>query len=152
MVESCTNEIESILQVACKVLGCEPEEVREEKYDSYGLKIFSAYGLEYAIGTDDGATEAVRAYIKDSAWTFRPEFIATHTKGGASNGMIKAIQALQEACESSNDDIISLIEDMEDFIEDAISSDGRGMFLSPYDSNEQEIVINGEYYYAYRLN
>ena len=51
-----------------------------------------------------------------------------------------------------NEDVKSLIEDMDDFIEDAVPSDGRGMFLSPYDSNEQEIVIDGAYYYAYRLN
>ena len=97
-------------------------------------------------------SKAVKQYINDNAWTFSPEFIASHTKGGVSNGMIKAITALQEACESCNEDVKSLIEDIDNFIEDAVSSDGRGMFLSPYDSNEQEIVIDGVYYYAYRLN
>ena len=66
--------------------------------------------------------------------------------------MIKTITALQEACEDCNDDILSLIEDIDAFIEDAVSSDGRGMFLSPYDSNEQEVKIGDEYYYAYRQN
>jgi hypothetical protein len=126
--------------------------VTEERYDMYGLKVFSNGNEEYAIGSDDEATEAVKAYIKDSAWTFRSEFIASHTKGGTSNGMIKAIQALQETCEGCNDDILSLIEDLDDFIEDAVSSDGRGMFLSPYDSNEQEIEIDDEPFYAYRIN
>jgi hypothetical protein len=98
------------------------------------------------------ADQAFKQSIQDSVWSFRSEFIASHTKAGATNGMIKAITALQEACEDCNEDIQSLIEDIDAFIEDAVSSDGRGMFLSPYDSNEQEIVIDGEYLYAYRLN
>jgi len=139
-------------QVAAQVMGCGVDELTEETYDNYGLKVFSACGLEYAIGTDEEADEAIKQYMQDSVWTFRPEFIASHTKAGASNGMIKAIIALQESCEDCNDDIKSLIEDMDDFISDAVSADGRGMFLSPYDSEEQEIVIDGEYYFAYRLN
>ena len=146
------NEYQPIMQAVAQAIGCECEDLKEEKYDSYGLRVFSAYRQEWAAGTDDEATEAAKNYIKDSAWSFKPEFIASHTKGGASNGMIKAITALQEACESSNDDILSLIEDIDDFIEDAVSSDGRGMFLSPCDSNEQEVKIGNEYYYAYRQN
>jgi hypothetical protein len=41
---------------------------------------------------------------------------------------------------------------MDKFIEDAISSDGRGQLLRSYDSNEVAIVIDGETFYAYRLN
>ena len=139
-------------QVAAQVMGCGVDELTEETYDNYGLKVFSACRLEYAIGTDEEADEAIKQYMQDSVWTFRPEFIASHTKAGASNGMIKAITALQESCEDCNEDVKSLIDDMDEFIEDAVSADGRGMFLSPYDSEEQEIVIDGEYYYAYRVN
>jgi uncharacterized protein YbdZ (MbtH family) len=140
------------MQAVAQVTGCECEDLKEEKYDSYGLRVFSAYGQEWAVGTEDEAQEAAIQYIKDNAWTFKPEFIASHTKGGASNGMIKAITALQELCESCNEDVKSLIEDIDDFIENAVSSDGRGMFLSPYDSNEQEVKVGNEYFYAYRLN
>lgn len=146
------SEYEPIIQAVAQAIGCEPDDVTEEKYDSYGLRVFSVYGQEWIIGTDEEATESTRRYIKDSAWSFKPEFIASHTKAGASNGMIKAIAALQESCENSNDDILSLIEDIDAFVEDAISSDGRGMFLSSYDSEEVEIVVDGEYFYAYRLN
>jgi hypothetical protein len=139
-------------QAAAQALGCEIDEVREEKYDNYGLKVFSAYGMEYAIGTDEEAQEACKENIKQSLWAFLPEFIASHTKAGATNGMITAIKALQEACESCNDDIESLIEDLDDFMEDAISADGRGHFLSSYDGNENEIDRDDETYYAYRLN
>ena len=37
---------------------------------------------------------------------------------------------------------------MDEFIEDAISSDGRGHFLSPYDGEENE---EGDYF-IYRIN
>jgi hypothetical protein len=144
--------IPKLEKVAAQVLGCEPEELREERYDSYGLKVYSAYGMEYAIGSDEEAQEAVGAYITDSVWSFRPEFVASHTKAGSTNGMIRAIEALQKDCESSNEDVKSMIEDMDEFIEDAVSSDGRGTFLSSYDSEEVEVVVDGEMYFAYRLN
>jgi len=139
-------------EAASKILGCDVDDVECLTYDHYGLKVFSNGAEEYAIGSDEEANEAIKQYMQDSVWSFRPEFIASHTKAGSTNGMIKAITALQESCEDCNEDVKILIEDMEDFISDAVSADGRGMFLSPYDSEEQEIVIDGEYYFAYRLN
>jgi len=144
--------VSRIEQAAAQVLGCEPEELTKERYDHYGLSVFSGCGQEVAIGTDEEADKAAAEYIKDSVWSIRPEYIASHTKRGASNGMIKAIKALQEACEDCNDDILCLIEDIDKFIEDAVSADGRGTFLSPFDSEEQEIDIDGETFYVYRLN
>ena len=54
--------------------------------------------------------------------------------------------------EGANSLVEALIEDIDSFVEEAISSDGRGMFLSPYDSEEDEIDIEGVTYYFYRLN
>ena len=144
--------VTTIELAAAQILGCDVDDVVKEKYDIYGLDVFSGNGMEYAVGTDEQATEAAKNYIKDSAWSFRPEYIASHTRAGASNGMIKAIRALQESCEGCNDDVLSLIEDLEEFMEDIISADGRGTLLSSYDSEEQEIVISGEMFFAYRLN
>ena len=133
-------------------MGCDVDDVVKEKYDIYGLCVFSGNGMEYAIGTDEEATDAAKNYIKDSAWSFRPEYIASHTKAGASSGMIRAIRALQNECESCNDDVISLIEDLEEFMDDVINADGHATLLSSYDSEEQERVIAGEMFFAYRLN
>lgn len=143
--------VEPIEEAAIKVPECDIEELTKESYDLYELAVFSAYGMEYAVGTDEESQAAAEEAIKNSAWSFRPEFIASHTKAGATNGMIKAITALQETCEDCNDDILSLIEDIEDFVEDAISADGRGTFLATYDSDEIEIKVNGIDYYCYRL-
>ena len=42
--------------------------------------------------------------------------------------------------------------DKDGFIEDVISSDGRGHTISNYDGEEGEVVYNNEYYYIYRMN
>jgi len=55
-------------------------------------------------------------------------------------------------CESANDLVEALIKDLDKFVEDAISGDVRGRFLSSYDSEELEIEIEGEMFFAYRQN
>jgi hypothetical protein len=42
--------------------------------------------------------------------------------------------------------------DQESFIEDVISSDGRGHTIASYDGGEDEVEYDGEYYYIYRMN
>ena len=42
--------------------------------------------------------------------------------------------------------------DEDDFIEDVISSDGRGHTLSSYDGEEGEVTYKDEWYYIYRTN
>ena len=54
-------------------------------------------------------------------------------------------------CESANELVLALIDDMDKFVSDAISSDGRGHFLSYYDGEEQEIYIEGTTFFYYRL-
>ena len=43
---------------------------------------------------------------------------------------------------------------LDDFVDSAIGSDGRGSFMGSYDGHETEILddISGEYYYIYRTN
>ena len=147
------SDNEPIMQAVAQAIGCECEEVREEKYDSYGLRVFSAYGLEYAIGSDEEAQEACKEYIKQSLWAFNASFIIDHSKLEYSSDVEKCIKEMQgKLCESANDLVKALIEDLDEFIEDAIGADGRGSFLSPYDGNEEEINIDSKYFYAYRLN
>ena len=129
---------------------CDPEDVRELKYDHYGLKVFKAgSGNEYAIGTDEMADEACRDYIKDTIWAFKPEFIASECS--LPSGSEDAIRALQEKCEGANEAILAMVKGscgLDSFVESAISADGRGHFLAMYDGDEHEI----EDYYAYRIN
>lgn len=145
---------ENILkQVAAKVSGCDVEDVNEERYDCYGLKVFSANGEEYAIGNDEEADEAVKENIKNSLWAFNANFIIDHSKVKYSSELEKSLREMQsKLCESANDLVEALIKDLDKFVEDAISADGRGRFLSSYDSEELEIEIEGEMFFAYRQN
>lgn len=105
------------------------------------------------MGTDEEAQEACQEAIKQSLWAFNAEFILSHCKAGVKPTLVKALEQVQEKlCEDANEFVEVLISDLDAFIQDAISSDGRGNFLATYDNEEQEIKVNDTYYYAYRLN
>lgn len=145
-----TNELE---QVAALIIGCSEEDVTEESYDVYGLKVFSNGGEEWAVGADEQADEACADCIKQSLWSFNANFILSHSKIGYNAKVEKCLKKMQEALsEDCNELMEAIIQDMDSFVRDAISADGRGAFLSGYDSNEVEIVLDGEYLYAYRQN
>ena len=50
------------------------------------------------------------------------------------------------------EDRVSDFIDEDSFVEDVVSSDGRGHTLSSYDGDENEIVYQDEWYYIYRTN
>lgn len=105
-------------------------------HDHYGLSVIEVDDEEWALGSDEEADKAVKSCIKESLWAFNKTFLADHT------GLpVDVFAALQKDCESSNDAIYTLIEkcgDMNSLVSDAISSDGRGHFLSHYDGHEKE--------------
>ena len=142
-----------IEQAAARVLCVDVEDVNEEKYDCYGMKVFSYGHEEWAVGTDEEADKAVKENIKSSLWAFNAEFIIDHSKVQYSSELEKCLKEIQlKLCEDCNDLVECLIEDLDEFINDAVSADGRGRFLSTYDSNEEEITIGNETFYAYRIN
>ena len=128
-------------------LGLNEDEVNDITL-SYG-EIYNIHGNEYKVLTDDEADDEVKEYIEQSVWAFNPSFLAAHAKDGIDEDVFKA---LSENCESSNEAVKSLIKDFDHFVSDAISSDGRGHFMSTYDGHEHEININNNYYYVYRTN
>lgn len=138
------------LEALASFLGCEIEELTQSNWGHYGLDSFELGSKEYAIGTDLEADAACAEYITGSTWAFRAEFIASEC--GLPYQLAEPIQAWQEKeCESANDGIVSLIEKtcgMDSFVDSAISADGRGHFLSPYDGEENE---EGEFF-IYRVN
>lgn len=87
----------------------------------------------YMVLTDEEADEKVKEYIKDSVWAFNSSFLAAHSKVDEN-----VFKTLQEQCESSNEAVLSLIDDFDHFVDDAILSDGRGHFLASYDGAEEE--------------
>lgn len=103
---------------------------------------------EYRVLTNKEADTAAREAILDSVWAFRPEFLEAHTVQGVDADTIRTIQA-NDKCESNNPVLLRLIKDVDHFVDDAIKADGRGHFLSSYDSEEIELSGN---LFAYRLN
>lgn len=116
-------------------------------------------GSEFLICDEAGKAEELEDYIKDSLWAFNAEFIIEHTKTydrispREYEAVKKSLRKMQEElCESANPLIAAMIEDIDEFIEDAVSADGAGHFLNTYDGNEECFEFDGETYYIYRLN
>ena len=128
-----------------KYLGCDVDEIAEESR-TQGCG-FSWGRREYLVCDDFEADQKARAYIEESVWAFRPEFIAAHSKLPRSS-VIKICKALEDECEGSNEAKTALIADFDHFVDDAIKADGRGHFLAQYDSEEIEA---GEFF-IYRVN
>ena len=101
----------------------------------------------YLVLTDEEADQAVEDYIKDSVWAFNPSFLSSHS--GIDEGVFKL---LQDKCESANEAVLKLIKDFDEFVEDAVGTDGRGHFLSSYDGEENDHEHDNETYYIYRTN
>lgn len=106
---------------------------------------------EYLILSDEEANEKAKEYILDSVWAFNKSFLDSHSEAIAE--MDDDVYAkIQEMCESANKTVLRLIDDVDHFVDDAISCDGRGHFLSQYDGEENEISHDGVYYFIYRVN
>ena len=122
-------------------IGIDPDELTPETYTHYGLEVFCGRGEQYAVGTDSEADEACKEYIKDTAWAFRSSFICDYCN--LPQELAEALEAMQsEKCEDANETILALIKKtdggLDGFVEEAISADGRGHFLSSYDGEENE--------------
>jgi enamine deaminase RidA (YjgF/YER057c/UK114 family) len=104
--------------------------------DYNGLQVIEIDGEEWTLFTDEEANKAVKSYIEESLWAFNKSFLSGQT------GLPEEVfSTLQQGCESSNDAILSIVEkcgDMDTLVSDAVSSDGRGHFLSPYDGHEKK--------------
>lgn len=116
-------------------------------------------GSEFLICDEAGKEQEIEDYIKESLWAFNAEFIIDHmsnyefANNREHNAIIKAIKEMQqELCESANPLIAAMISDIDEFIEDTVSADGAGHFLSLYDGEEHEFSYDGEVYYIYRTN
>ena len=105
--------------------------------DHYGLKTYEINGDEYAIASDyDAAEQACSEYIKETVWAFKADFLASHINA-LNAGDIDRLRG--DTYESCNDALLKLIDDVDAFVNDAISADGLGHFLSPYDGYMVEI-------------
>ena len=98
---------------------------------------FSLRKAEFLVLTGEEANEKASEYIRASLFSFRTEFIASHTKNGLSEAAIEALNEVQiNYGENANPLIEALIEDLDHFVKDAIMCDGVAHFLASYDHEE----------------
>ena len=99
-------------------------------------------GYEYLVLTDGEANEKAQEYIEESLWAFNADFILDTCGLDSSSNVSRSLRKMQEeSCEGCNDFIRALVEGtcgIDEFTEQAILADGRGHFLSSYDSEEGE--------------
>jgi len=127
----------------------EPDNIEEL---SYGNSEFEAHGNEYLVLTDSEADERTKEYILESLWAFNTDFICGFIGDFTCNESIQEMQAKQ--CEGCNNIIRRLIgeDNLDDFVGQAISADGRGHFLNHYDGDEHEHSFAGVLYFIYQTN
>jgi hypothetical protein len=135
-----------------RFLECSYDDVSSGRFDTFGLDTYDAEGGTYAVGTDSEADEAAAEYIAESLWAFRSDFLCAYTPDGVTASVLQTLQEAQ--CEGCNAAILAMVgDDFDRLAEDAIGSDGRGHFLSPYDGEENETDgPDGETVYIYRVN
>lgn len=146
--------------------GYTEDDMKSVTVDRYYSSLYSEYRYE-ACGEEFYVLEDERAYalafqlIEAELWAFAPDFIAEHLKHDIVycdnpvnlDDLRLAIRAVQERLyEGANAIIHALIDDLEEFVDDAIAADGRGHFISSYDGEEHEVTVDGETYYIYRLS
>jgi hypothetical protein len=101
--------------------------------------------------TDEEAQEMASENIKESVWAFNASFLAYET--GLDEQIFQEIID-NGKCEGNNGVIYNTIVKtcgIESFIESAISADGRGCFMNSYDGEENEVIVNGQTFYIYRM-
>lgn len=124
------------------------EELKKAEF-TYENNSISVFNRDYLVLTEEEADEKAKEEIMETLWAFNAEFIAEHSSRVNSDHQIKAIRKMQiELCEDSNNIISALIDDIKEFVNDAIYVDGRGNFLALYDGVEEEC----EDFYIYRIN
>ena len=134
------------IKALANYLECEVDELEQTSYDE---NTFEYGSQEYMVLTDSEADERAKEDILESLWAFNTNFILSHTDINWDERTEKAIKKMQsELCEDANEIVKAMIKDLDEFVEDAISADGRGHFLNRYDGEENE---EGEYF-IYRTN
>lgn len=125
----------------------------ENPANEMGENIYEYMGEEYLVLTDEEADKLCAEKIKESLWAFNVDFLipfldcTKELEGLGVQEFKDCVRSIQEKmCESANSFIEALVgRNLSWLIQDAIASDGRGHFLSPYDGEEHE--FEGYFFY-----
>ncbi len=140
------NQTQEKIHALLTFLNNNGEETTAQDIEDIQDKFFYIDNQEYLVLTDEEADEEAREQIINDLWAFETGFILNHSNIDYNNRTYEAIKTMQhKLCEDAQPIIEAIINNIDEFCEDAISCDGRGHFLSWYDGNENE--QNGFYIY-----
>jgi hypothetical protein len=117
-------------------------------YKHHGLTVYKTEDGEFAIGSDAKCDRAARRAVVDVLWAFNTSCIVRFLRSNnkafvgmsdtAAGEFEQALQKMQETlCEDAQPIIRAMLgTKLNKFVQEAIAADGRGHFLSPYDSEE----------------
>lgn len=138
-------------------LGCSPENIIPSPQCD---KIFDVGAREYLVVTEQEAADIIAEQVEQELWAFQPKFIIQHTflhegitfDDDEYRAIVQGLAAIQdrlmEKCNSMLKGLIDVTCGMPFFIEEAVTHQGRGHFLAPYDEHEEQ---QGDFY-IYRMN
>ena len=146
---------QALIQHLCFTYSIATEDFEPDSIcDGYCETALNYESEEYLVLDDDEREAAISEYIKETLWAFNADFLQAYTPDGVDANTIRIIQekyedgneALWRLCGFDND------EDFASFVSNCVSADGYGHFLNRHDGNEDEQVVDGEYFYIYRTN
>lgn len=109
-------------------------------YDHYGLDVYETEdGKEWAVGTEAQANRAAKEDILEHLWAFNSSFIAKAV--GLTDEEEKGLALMQKELNEGANALMRRIigeRNIDRLVRDAIKADGRGHFLSGYDSEERD--------------
>ena len=135
-------------QILAEYLECIKSDIIKEEYDE---NLYSYGNQSYLILSEKQALRRCKEYILDSLWAFNSDFIVSQLNiyNEINTLTIEDVDNLKELCENANPIIRNLIgENINNFINEAIATDGMGHFLASYDG--VETIIDNKY--IYRIN
>ena len=119
-------------------------------------QVFTVDGQDWLVLDDESAEEEARASYEESLWAFHADFLVEYMPA---NIPIEAIRALQEALYEDASPVLAAMlgnDRLDDLLDDANATDGRGLVLSSWNGEEVELpleVRSGRtvMYYGYRV-
>lgn len=104
---------------------------------------------DWLILSDEEADEQARENIERDLWAFVPSFLVAYMPDGITPDVLEAVAG--SSYEDASPAFRAMVgERFDDLVSDAISTDGRGHFLSSWDGCEHEFDFGGAAWFAYR--
>jgi len=134
------------------------EDITESSYGDFEVDLGYGHssGRVYAVLTDEEADEKAKERAKDTLWAFNEEFLARYIPALRHPRAAQAwSKVAMDLCEDANPLVEAMLGiNITEFLNAAISADGRGHFIDNHDGDERECrdPITTQIFYVYRMN